>query len=355
MSEYIIVKQIFRSSLIAICIGLTGCIHQPVISQPETEITINDDSNNDQTENDNTINSDDLMIVPQVEWALNTRWDADFPDLDYADENKVIFHGDYGLFVYDLSTSKIVTSLDLKEIGCQKIQNEGSSTMKVSHDGNTVWITPYNKDYTYIFNISEGTITTESSIRPDNYFKNIAESKEVLSSDKVKLQLCSKQSVIFDNGDIGYIDYGYGGEFKSLTYKKATESWQLFSPTDTHAEDLLKQDDSYYLTHKMRAKNSLGAFLNSYVFMYNMRDYAGICALSKGLKYDDAEQKKWMDEDIYIEFDNEIDVTDNAACFTFSISGIEDAQYLYMKRDEGGWYADGLFKSDAPSEKWWSD
>ena len=69
------------------------------------------------------------MIVPQVEWALNTRWDADFPDLDYADENKVIFHGDYGLFVYDLSASKIVTSMGLKEIGCQKIQNEGSSTM----------------------------------------------------------------------------------------------------------------------------------------------------------------------------------------------------------------------------------
>ena len=104
------------------------------------------------------------MIVPQVEWALNTRWDADFPDL---------------------------------EIGCQKIQNEGSSTIKVSHDGNTVWITPYNKDYTYIFNISEGTVTTGSSI--------------------------------------------------------------------------------------------------------------------------------------------------------------QNAQYLYMKRDEGGWYADGLFKSDAPSEKWWSN
>jgi len=78
---------------------------------------------------DNTTNADDLMIVPQVDWALNTRWDADFPDLDYADENKVIFHGDYGLFVYDLSASKIVTSMDLKEIGCQKIQNEGSSTM----------------------------------------------------------------------------------------------------------------------------------------------------------------------------------------------------------------------------------
>ena len=48
--------------------------------------------------------------------------DTDLPELDYADEDKIIFHAYFGLFVYDLNSNEIVSSLNLKELGCQKVQ-----------------------------------------------------------------------------------------------------------------------------------------------------------------------------------------------------------------------------------------
>ena len=55
-------------------------------------------------------------------WACNTYIDTDLPELDYADEDKIIFHAYFGLFVYDLNSNEIVSSLNLKELGCQKVQ-----------------------------------------------------------------------------------------------------------------------------------------------------------------------------------------------------------------------------------------
>ncbi|NLT13463.1 MAG: hypothetical protein GXY05_03875, partial [Clostridiales bacterium] len=42
------------------------------------------------------------------------------PQLDYADDNIVIFHGDFGMFVFDLKTQTIIRSLDLGPIGCDQ-------------------------------------------------------------------------------------------------------------------------------------------------------------------------------------------------------------------------------------------
>lgn len=93
-----------------------------------------------------------------ADWVMNTMLDTEIPDLDYASENMVIFHGYFGLFVYDLQAKQMISSLSLKDLGCQKVQTGGTLRILVSEDGEVVYLYPYEKDYMYLFNIRENNI-----------------------------------------------------------------------------------------------------------------------------------------------------------------------------------------------------
>lgn len=60
-----------------------------------------------------------------------------FPD--YADDDILIFHGYFGLFVYDLKAEKITFAADLeKAVGTTIIQGSEGAAVRVSADGNTI-------------------------------------------------------------------------------------------------------------------------------------------------------------------------------------------------------------------------
>ena len=294
-----------------------------------------------------------ILPFPQCEWSLNTRWDADFPELDYANDEKIIFHGDYGLFIYDLVNSKILNSISLEKINLQRTQNDGPTQILVSNDGNTIWFYPYQKNYMYIYSEPNNLTLTENIKYPDDYFDKLVMSKDILDPDKIKLHLCSDKSILFSDNSIGYIYYGIGGEFQTLTYCRGDSKWQLFSPKDKHAEALIRQSDNYYQTYKLRGQKNLVELTHYYEIMYNRHDYAGICALSKGLEYSDDKQKKWLEDKKTISLGNEFQINSHTICYeVWYNNGTSTAEghYLYFKKDADGWYADGLPNNIQPSK-----
>ncbi len=59
--------------------------------------------------------------------------------LDYADDEKIVFHGYFGLFIYDLTTEKITFHADLTAaIGVNYVQGDNYAEVLVSGDGKTV-------------------------------------------------------------------------------------------------------------------------------------------------------------------------------------------------------------------------
>ena len=68
------------------------------------------------------------------------------PELDYASEDRIIFHCIDGLFVYDLKNKKIDKTIDLDHINSNNMNGSNYTQVLVSKDGNKV----------YIDNIGEG-------------------------------------------------------------------------------------------------------------------------------------------------------------------------------------------------------
>lgn len=59
--------------------------------------------------------------------------------LDYEDDNIIVFHGYFGLFIYDLKKEQITFSSDLeKAVGSTFIQGSEGAAASVSADGKTV-------------------------------------------------------------------------------------------------------------------------------------------------------------------------------------------------------------------------
>jgi hypothetical protein len=59
--------------------------------------------------------------------------------LDYADDDIVVFHGYFGLFVYDLDEQKITNAVDFKKtLGCNWVNGSVVASVAVSDDGRTV-------------------------------------------------------------------------------------------------------------------------------------------------------------------------------------------------------------------------
>lgn len=61
--------------------------------------------------------------------------------IDYADESIVVFHGWFGVFVYDIGKRTITSAVDLnRTVGDSDIQGSVSAAVSVSGDGSTVQI-----------------------------------------------------------------------------------------------------------------------------------------------------------------------------------------------------------------------
>ena len=80
---------------------------------------------------------------------------ADPTQLLFADKDRIIFSGYYGLFVYSKSEKVITIAVDLISIGCNYTQGDNCCMKYVSADGNMIYLHPMGNSDMYVYNIQK--------------------------------------------------------------------------------------------------------------------------------------------------------------------------------------------------------
>lgn len=132
-----------------------------------------------------------------AQWTLEQSIGVTMPELNYASEDTLIFHGYFGLFVYDLNTKSITHSLNLESIGCHFVQGSAYCDVSVSQDGNTIQLHPMDNDKMYIYYVEKNKLTQTNYEPMDKPFK-------VNINDNANGSV-SYETVKFENDDIGYL------------------------------------------------------------------------------------------------------------------------------------------------------
>lgn len=158
---------------------------------------------------------------------------ADGVMLDYADDNIVVFHGYFGLFVYDLNNQKIVRAVDLISIGCNYTQGDDYCEVKVSEDGAFVYLHPISLSDMYVFDISRGKLyKTAYNLDGLKLFDKLVDNYELAGSGS---GFYSTERVAFEASEDTY--YGYlsaSGEatIGDLTYVVDDMVFSIFDSFD---------------------------------------------------------------------------------------------------------------------------
>ncbi len=140
----------------------------------------------------------------------------------------MIFHGYFGLFVYDLDKQQIIRSLNLVPIDCQFTQGDNYCEVSVSADGNTVQLHPYSSENMYVYSISNNTLTEMPTMSMEDRFDGLIPIMDVVDVDK--LGNCSFEAVKFGNSEFGYLEASEW-TIGSLTYVRDDMVFRLFDGT----------------------------------------------------------------------------------------------------------------------------
>lgn len=169
--------------------------------------------------------------------------------LDYADDDRVIFHGYFGLFVYDLSDEKIIRSIDLKELNLNKMQGDNYCDITVNKTGNIITLHKINSEKCYIYNIAENSLKEKEYKASNDKFDNF------ITSDKAMKLLPDYSgfggaAVALENGSYGYLN-NEDGTIGSISYINENNKWYLFGEFTGKVKEKVQEetqnviDDSY--------------------------------------------------------------------------------------------------------------
>jgi beta-lactamase regulating signal transducer with metallopeptidase domain len=187
-----------------------------------------------------TTRGEELQYLPQKttleptapELSLDQVIGVSMPELDYASDDIVIFHGYFGLFVYDLNTLQIIRSIDLKPLNCHQTQGSNACDVSVSVDGNTVHLHPMESEYMYIYTVSGHTLQEVPYQRMEKRFTSVP-IEDVI--DSTRLGIYSYNAARFDTGEYGYLhtsDWTLG----TLSYVRGDMMFDLFDIKESVAQ-----------------------------------------------------------------------------------------------------------------------
>lgn len=99
------------------------------------------------------------VSVPTIDLSATTG--ADGSTMYYADESMFIFGGYYGLFVYDVTKSQIIRSVDLAPIGCNDTQGDNACEIVATEDGSKVLLSPVSSNMMYVYSVADNQMWRE--------------------------------------------------------------------------------------------------------------------------------------------------------------------------------------------------
>lgn len=185
---------------------------------------------NDIIENTDNNTNEKIILEPTIpQWSLKQITGASMADIDYASDDIVIFHGCFGLFVYDLNKLNIIRSLDLKPIHCNYTQGDAYCNVEVSKDGNTVQLHAGDSKKMYIYSISDNTLCETNYSPMENSFQSkLVEINQSIGKCNGSL---SYYAVQFDSGEYGYLTSD-DGTLGTLDYVRGDKRYLLFKSVE---------------------------------------------------------------------------------------------------------------------------
>ena len=165
------------------------------------------------------------LTPTEAAWSPDQTVGVDMAELDYASDDYVIFHGYFGLFVYDLNALKLVRSLDLASIGCGATQGDDYCDVTVSADGNTVQLHPMSSKNMYVYTVSEGTLRETAYEPMSDRFDSFVGIEKLFPLSEIGKH--SHSAVKFDDGDYGFL-HVYDWTLGTLSYVRYDMLYALF-------------------------------------------------------------------------------------------------------------------------------
>lgn len=98
-------------------------------------------------------------VRPDV--SRNTLLGVEGVILDYADEDILVFHDYFGLYVYSENLNRMLGSLDLKSIGCDATQGDQYCEVYTAEGGTAVYLHPLGKEEIRSETPEDGVLRTE--------------------------------------------------------------------------------------------------------------------------------------------------------------------------------------------------
>lgn len=172
------------------------------------------------------------ITLPEV--GPNIILGADGPILDYADQDLIIFHGYFGLFVYSEKAGQLIGQVDLKAIGCDATQGDMYCEVSVAADGSNVYLYPtgYDSLDMYRYDVKENRLYVQNyDLKDIELFESRQLSWDVMTVDSFGYGGISLHCVPFEQD--GRVVYGYlasaGGVMGDLVYVKGHRYTALLS------------------------------------------------------------------------------------------------------------------------------
>lgn len=179
---------------------------------------------------------------------------ADGAQLYYADKDRIVFGGYFGLYVYDRGSGKIISSLDLKYIDCHYTQGDNYTQIAVSNDGKTVYLQPFayspekSNNELYVFSIDENTLKKADYDRSRSIWRDTTLDLFWIEYDayaKAEYERDGEERVgiLYRNGfgtigECGFVDYPKDGkgdvQYFPLFKPEGYETAQDFGAEDIH-------------------------------------------------------------------------------------------------------------------------
>lgn len=233
----------------------------------------------------------------KAQWAENSMCDMELCSLDYADSDSIVFHISSGLFQYDLQEQRIIRSIDLKALNCQEVQTGGKCRVTVYQNSDdelqaVIAPYPYSDEDSYIYDLERDKLFAydEELLARYTLFDGLVSKYDLPEEDQLKGWRHAEYILPLGEHSYGVLQWD-SIDLITMYYEAVGQRWDIFPKEQATMPRLIKQDDSFYQSIAMYAGQNIDQCVMDYEGLYNMHDYAGVCALSTGLEYSDEMQR----------------------------------------------------------------
>ena len=159
------------------------------------------------------------------------------PDIIYADENFIMLSDYYGMIIYTRYDESIRATLDLNYIGCNYIQGDNYYDIKVSEDGEKIYLHPYNENVLYVYDWKADIVRKREYMDDFMQKDNVSDKKEINSSVVTDTGIISQSSIKLDDNKKVYLSCE-GGKLKNLKWVVEDENGNKDSGFIFNTDDL---------------------------------------------------------------------------------------------------------------------